>query len=225
MTRGRLAACFDALGQARCQQLRLVSADAAPWIATVVAERCPHTRLCLDPFHVARVGHRRTRPGAPRGVERGPQARADCPGARAQRCPLCAVEEPWRPDRPPAGQARLDRPGQRPPVPRLPVEGRTRGWCSRSRAPAPPCCSRRGWPGPGAAASPPSWSWPRRSPGTGPTSRPPSPKACPTAASRPSTPRSACPSRVAFGFKSPEALIALAMLSLGGLCPSLPGRG
>src|SRR5215216_6502917 len=41
MTRPRLAACFDALGQARCQQLRLVSADAAPWIATVVAERCP----------------------------------------------------------------------------------------------------------------------------------------------------------------------------------------
>jgi hypothetical protein len=78
---------------------------------------------------------------------------------------------------------------------------------------------------PGAAASPPSWSWPRRSPGTGPTSRPPSPKACPTAPSRPSTPRSACPSRVGFGFKSPQALIALATLSLGGLCPSLPGRG
>src|SRR5215207_380390 len=53
MTRPRLAACFDALGQARCQQLRLVSADAAPWIATVVAERCPQARLCLDPFHVA----------------------------------------------------------------------------------------------------------------------------------------------------------------------------
>jgi transposase len=31
--------------------------------------------------------------------------------------------------------------------------------------------------------------------------------------------------RVAFGFKSPEALLALAMLSLGGLCPPLPGRG
>jgi transposase len=30
--------------------------------------------------------------------------------------------------------------------------------------------------------------------------------------------------RVAFGFKSPEALIGLAMLALGGLCPSLPGR-
>src|ERR687897_2003645 len=52
MTRPPLAACFDALGQARCQQLRLVSADAAPWIATVVAQRCPQARLCLDPFHV-----------------------------------------------------------------------------------------------------------------------------------------------------------------------------
>ena len=45
---------FDALGQARCQQLRLISADAAPWIATVVAERCPQARLCLDPFHVVK---------------------------------------------------------------------------------------------------------------------------------------------------------------------------
>jgi transposase len=30
--------------------------------------------------------------------------------------------------------------------------------------------------------------------------------------------------RVAFGFHSPQALIALAMLSVGGLCPPLPGR-
>lgn len=30
--------------------------------------------------------------------------------------------------------------------------------------------------------------------------------------------------RVAFGFRSPDALIALAMLDLGGLCPPLPGR-
>lgn len=31
--------------------------------------------------------------------------------------------------------------------------------------------------------------------------------------------------RVAFGFRSPEALIAMAMLSVGGVCPPLPGRG
>jgi transposase len=30
--------------------------------------------------------------------------------------------------------------------------------------------------------------------------------------------------RRAFGFHSPEALIALAMLNFGGLCPPLPGR-
>jgi transposase len=31
--------------------------------------------------------------------------------------------------------------------------------------------------------------------------------------------------RIAFGFRSPDALIALAMLSLGGHRPVLPGRG
>jgi len=30
--------------------------------------------------------------------------------------------------------------------------------------------------------------------------------------------------RIAFGFHSPQALIGLAMLALGGLCPDLPGR-
>ena len=30
--------------------------------------------------------------------------------------------------------------------------------------------------------------------------------------------------RVAFGFRSPDALIALALLSLGGYTPALPGR-
>ncbi len=30
--------------------------------------------------------------------------------------------------------------------------------------------------------------------------------------------------RIAFGFRNPAALIALAMLTLGGLRPQLPGR-
>jgi len=43
-------------------------------------------------------------------------------------------------------------------------------------------------------------------------------------------PRVHCPTkirlitRIAFGFRSPEALIALAMLNLGGHKPTLPGR-
>jgi len=45
---------FDALGEQRSAQLRLVSADAATWIANAVAARCPQAVLCLDPFHVVR---------------------------------------------------------------------------------------------------------------------------------------------------------------------------
>ena len=43
---------FDALGPARCANIELVSADAAQWIADVVAERCPNAVRCADPFHV-----------------------------------------------------------------------------------------------------------------------------------------------------------------------------
>lgn len=43
---------FDELGVERCKQLQFVSADAAVWIKNVVKERCPSARLCLDPFHV-----------------------------------------------------------------------------------------------------------------------------------------------------------------------------
>jgi len=43
---------FDALGAARCRKLRRVSRDGASWIATVVAARCPQAIQCTDPFHV-----------------------------------------------------------------------------------------------------------------------------------------------------------------------------
>jgi transposase len=45
---------FDALGEQRSAQLCLVSADAADWIANAVAARCPQAVLCLDPFHIVR---------------------------------------------------------------------------------------------------------------------------------------------------------------------------
>jgi transposase len=47
-----LAEFFDALGPQRCAKLREVSADAANWIGKVVRERCPQAVLCIDPFHV-----------------------------------------------------------------------------------------------------------------------------------------------------------------------------
>ena len=47
-----LHAFFDKLGPDRCTQLTHISADGAEWISTVVADRCPQAVRCADPFHV-----------------------------------------------------------------------------------------------------------------------------------------------------------------------------
>jgi transposase len=43
---------FTWLGRKRCRQIKLVSADGADWIADMVALRCPKAKICVDPFHV-----------------------------------------------------------------------------------------------------------------------------------------------------------------------------
>ena len=53
--RATVHAFFDALeasGQGRCAQITHVSADGAEWIADVVSTRCPDAIRCADPFHV-----------------------------------------------------------------------------------------------------------------------------------------------------------------------------
>jgi transposase len=50
--RRTVEAFLAALGEERCKQIELVSADMAAWVAGPIAERCPHAELCLDPFHV-----------------------------------------------------------------------------------------------------------------------------------------------------------------------------
>jgi len=45
-------AFFDALGPDRTAALQAVTADAASWIRTVVQDRCPQATLCMDPYHV-----------------------------------------------------------------------------------------------------------------------------------------------------------------------------
>lgn len=42
---------FDRLGEERCAKITLVSADAAEWISNVVHARCKNAGLCMDPFH------------------------------------------------------------------------------------------------------------------------------------------------------------------------------
>jgi len=43
---------LDELGETRCKQIQLVSCDMASWIAGPVADRLPDAVRCVDPFHV-----------------------------------------------------------------------------------------------------------------------------------------------------------------------------
>jgi transposase len=43
---------LDELGETRCKQIKLVSCDMASWIAGPIADRLPDAVRCVDPFHV-----------------------------------------------------------------------------------------------------------------------------------------------------------------------------
>ena len=45
---------FDELGPDRCAAITHVSADAADWVADVVAARCPAAVQCADAFHIVK---------------------------------------------------------------------------------------------------------------------------------------------------------------------------
>ncbi|MFZ1176135.1 MAG: ISL3 family transposase [Mycobacterium sp.] len=53
--RRTVLAFFDALGEERCKQLELISADMASWISGPIAERAPQAERCVDPFHVVQL--------------------------------------------------------------------------------------------------------------------------------------------------------------------------
>lgn len=50
--RQTVEAFLDQLGEERCKQIELVSCDMASWIAGPVADRLPDAVRCVDPFHV-----------------------------------------------------------------------------------------------------------------------------------------------------------------------------
>jgi transposase len=52
--RATLQAFFDLLGAERAARIRLISADAAEWIGECAVSNCPNATLCLDPFHTVR---------------------------------------------------------------------------------------------------------------------------------------------------------------------------
>ncbi|MBW8060804.1 MAG: ISL3 family transposase, partial [Solirubrobacterales bacterium] len=216
-------AFFDQLGEKRCKRLKLVSCDMAGWISGPIAERCPQARRCVDPFHVIQLATdaldqiRREVWNEARRQGQGDLAR-ELKGARfalwknpenltaRQRVKLADVEQINRP----LYRAYLLKEQLRQ-IYRLPA--------------------RR------AIALLEEWlSWARR------CRLGPFVKLARTiteqregivAAIRHGLSNARVEAintqirliaRRAFGFHSPEALISLAMLSLGGLCPSLPGR-
>jgi transposase len=76
---------FDALGPQRSAALTHVSADGAEWIAGVVAARAPQAVLCADPFHVvswATGALDEVRREAWRQARAGGQARLRAKGSR-----------------------------------------------------------------------------------------------------------------------------------------------
>jgi transposase len=46
---------LDLLGKQRCHQLKLVSCDMASWITGPISERCPNASICYDPFHLVKL--------------------------------------------------------------------------------------------------------------------------------------------------------------------------
>jgi transposase len=214
---------FDLLGQARSAQPTLISADAAGWIAGVVARRCPAAALCLDPFHVVRWAtdaldqvRRETWNAARRGGH--PALARELKGARfalwknpedltvRQRGKLARVAEVNR---------RLYRAYLLKEELRLVFK--LKGvravalldawlvWARRCRIPAFVKLARSitdHRAGIRASLLHGLSNGLVESVNT----------------------RIRLLTRIAFGFKSPEALIGLAMLSVGGLCPPLPGR-
>ena len=215
---------FDALGKSRCARLTEVSADGAEWIATVVRSRCLNARIAMDAFHVVQWAT-----DALDEVRRDVwnQARRDGGDrALAERLKGCRYAL-WKNPENLTGRQRgklawvaytnrqLYRAYLLKEELRLAI--RTKGdegiallahwlnWASHCQIPAFVELARKI----------------RRH-------RIPIEEALRSGTSNAlvesTNTKIRVLTRVAFGFRSPEALIALAMLAVGGVCPDLPGR-
>jgi transposase len=214
---------FDLLGEIRCAQVRLVSADAAEWIGDVVRDRCANATLCLDAFHIVKWGtealdevRRETWNEARRG---GMRAHArDLKGARyalwknpedltvRQKAKLAWVATVNRR----LYRAYLLKEQLRAVIAVKGVRGLTMleawlGWAARCRIPAFVELGRRirkHLAGVEAALL----------------------HNLSNALVESTNTKLRVLTRMAYGFREPEHLIALALLDRGGYCPSLPGR-
>ncbi len=214
---------FDLLGEERCAAIALVSADAAEWIATVVRERCPQATLCLDPFHIVQWASRAlddVRREVWNAARRGGQTALarDLKGARyalwknpenltdRQSAKLAQIAHTnHRLYRAYLLKEQLRQVFQLRGAEAMALLDHWAAWAQRCRLPsfvklAKSIKAHRA--GIEAAVT----------------------HGLSNARVEAVNTKLRLLTRIAFGFRSPEALIALAMLSLGGLCPPLPGR-
>ena len=221
--RKTVEAFFDQLGEVRCKQVQLVSCDMASWIAGPVAERCPNAERCVDPFHVVQLATdaldevRREVWNQARRAGQAQVAR-DLKGARfalwknperltdRQQTKLSTIQQTNKP----LYRAYLLKEQLRQ-IYRLPAKAATAllerwiKWARRCRlAPFVKLARTITEQRPGILAAIEHGLSNARVEAINTQIR--------------------LITRRAFGFHSPKALIALAMLTLGGLCPPLPGR-
>jgi len=214
---------LDALGSERCAEIRLVSADMAAWIAGPLRERCPNAVLCVDPFHVVQLAtdaldeirrevwnqarragqaeHARELKGARFALWKNPERLTD-----GQQVKLAQIQQTNRPlYRAYLLKEQLRQIYRLEPGAAITLLERWLAWARRCRLPsfvklAKTITEQR--PGILAAIE----------------------HGLSNARIEQANTRIRLITRRAFGFHSPDALIALAMLTLGGLCPPLPGR-
>jgi len=214
---------FDLLGEERSKRIELVSADGAAWIEEVVSERCPTAAICLDPFHVVQWATaaldqvRREVWNAARHAGQTAEARA-LKGARfalwrnpedlsvRQQATLAQIAHTNEPlYRAYLLKEQLRQALKLPADEALALLDAWLAWARRSRLAAFVKLAQQiaaHLRGIAAALS----------------------FGLSNARTESVNTRIRLIARRAFGFHSPEALIALALLSLGGLCPPLPGR-
>jgi transposase len=221
--RKTLKAFFHALGETRCAAVTHVSADAAQWIADEVAENCPNAVRCADPFHIvawagdaldqvrrdtwnaARKGgmsvHARDLKGARYALWKNPENLTD-----RQQAKLAWVAKVNHQ----LFRAYLLKEQLREVFVLKGEEGKQLldswlGWAQRCRIPSFVELGRR-------------ISKHREAIDATLDHR------LSNGLVESTNTKIRLLTRMAFGFKSPEAMIALAMLNLGGYCPPLPGR-
>jgi transposase len=215
---------FELLGRERAAAITMISSDLGEWITRAVRERCPSATLCLDPYHVVALATQALDEVRREAWQQARRA-GDSHGARWLKGARWAL---WkRPERLTDGQqaklAAIEHVNRRlyrayllkeqlrlvfhsEPEDAIPLLDAWLGWARRCRIPsfvklAKTITAHRD----GIVATLTHRLSNARIEAINTTLR--------------------LITRRAYGFHSAEALIALAMLTVGGLRPSLPGRG